>query len=172
MEYYQTLTIKDNTNNSTIFSCTTNPLLNDNENYRINLEGWKTYTGTEIKTVQKLLGAGSYVESIRHNERELVVTASLYDEDENELEERTNLLSLTQKANKEVTVRVNYYEVQGNNAPTLTRTEWFEECLISGLPTWERMGEEALLGISIKVLNPFKKFTDYTGGSSTSGETL
>jgi hypothetical protein len=172
MEYYKTLTIEDNSNNSEIFTCTTNSNLDDSENYLISEEGWKTYTGTEIKTVPKLIGPGSYVESIRHNERELIVTASLYDENENELEARTLLLSLTQQTQKEITVTVNYYSIDELGVETLTRTEWFDECLISGLPTWQRMNSEALLGISIKVLNPFKKFTDYTGGITTTGETL
>lgn len=174
MEYYTNLTITDNTNNSEVFKCTTKPNMTDDaENYLTALDGWDTYTGTSVNTVPKLIGSGAYVESIHHNEREITVTVSLYDENEAELVAKKDLLGHVQHNEVSVTVRADLYQVSADRVTeTLMRTEWFDDCLISGIPTWDRINSEALLAISVTALNPDKNYTEYIAGVGYTGVTF
>lgn len=174
MEFYTNLTITDNSNGSVIFSCTTKPSISDDaENFLIELSGWDTYTGTEIKRVPKLIGSGSYLDSIHRNERELSITASLYDENEIELSAKKDLLGHTEKAEKVLTARWDFYEVSADRlTTTLSRTEWFDECLISGTPTWDKNSTEALIVINLVALNPEKNYTEWLAGVESTGITL
>lgn len=171
MEYYTNLTILDRTNGTEVFRCTTKPnMTNDAENYLTALDGWDTYTGTSVNTVPKLIGSGSYVESIHHNERELTITASLYDENEAELVAKKDLLSHTEYSEVSVRVSVEMYEVSADRiTETMVRNEWFDDCLISGTPTWDRLNSEALIAITVTVLNPEKQYWEYINGMYSSG---
>lgn len=173
MEYYKTVEIKDNSNNSVIFSCTSKATENENENYLIGTEGWDTYAGTQHTTVPKLLGSGSYLSNTHHSERELTLSASLYDENEIELIAKKDILAHTQLSEKLVTITTNYYEVSADRTQeTLRRTEWFEECLISASPGWDQLDAEVLLTISLLALNPEKNYTEVLNGVTTTGTIL